>query len=433
MTVPDGGGSDERPGIAPDEILARLRSSATDWAERGRLGSLSRWMDRELDPDGVPFRLDAGAWAEGLSVLLTAAVAHPQGWPERLDALAEGWFRAFLRFSRPDNSTVFGPRRASARDGRPQLCRAWAERLSDPGLATVVDWWFPGRREGRHAPPPLPADARPDRVLAILRANWARDGDLVALDHRAARVQTRFELLGAGQSWLGPTWGDEPSAERAGRAKPTLWVSHGSADVAEWTFRVGRARVSRTAVLLRGRRLALLAEQWDGPGDPGALRLGLAEGVEAVPIPDAGSRGLLLSLRKGRSTARVLPIGLPTLAEPGGRGTLDRQGNEIVLSQAAGDGEKRVWRVLLVSWDARRNRLPVRWRSLTVSESSRPCPRDVAFGVRVAWGRDESLLIYRSLAKPALRALLGHQTRARFLVGLFTRDGEVEPFVKVEE
>jgi hypothetical protein len=41
-------------------------------------------------------------------------------------------------------------------------------------------------------------------------------------------------------------------------------------------------------------------------------------------------------------------------------------------------------------------------------------------------------LIYRSLAPPALRSFLGHQSRARFLVALFTPEGNVVPIVKVD-
>jgi hypothetical protein len=70
---------------------------------------------------------------------------------------------------------------------------------------------------------------------------------------------------------------------------------------------------------------------------------------------------------------------------------------------------------------------------VTVAEKSRACPPDVAFAARVTWGRDETLVIYRSLARPALRSFLGHQTRARFLIGLFSDEGDVEPLVKVED
>ena len=56
----------------------------------------------------------------------------------------------------------------------------------------------------------------------------------------------------------------------------------------------------------------------------------------------------------------------------------------------------------------------------------------MAFAARIRWGRDVTLVVYRSLARPALRSFLGHQTHARFLVGLFNREGVVEPIVKIE-
>jgi hypothetical protein len=87
---------------------------------------------------------------------------------------------------------------------------------------------------------------------------------------------------------------------------------------------------------------------------------------------------------------------------------------------------------ILVSWDAVRNRKPVQWRVLTVSEKSRVCPPNVAFAARARWGRGETLVVYRSLASPGLRAFLGHQTRARFLIGSFSTDGEVTPLVSLE-
>jgi hypothetical protein len=73
------------------------------------------------------------------------------------------------------------------------------------------------------------------------------------------------------------------------------------------------------------------------------------------------------------------------------------------------------------------------WRTLTVTEKSQACPPDVAFGARISWGvGQEGLLIYRSLARPALRAVLGHQTKARFLIGRFTEDGDVEPLLTLD-
>ena len=93
---------------------------------------------------------------------------------------------------------------------------------------------------------------------------------------------------------------------------------------------------------------------------------------------------------------------------------------------------RRCWMPLLVSWDGLRNRKGLTWRVLTVSEDAKICPPDLAFAVRVSWGRDETYVVYRSLGPPALRAFLGHQTRARFLIGQFTEDGTVVPLVSLD-
>ncbi len=162
------------------------------------------------------------------------------------------------------------------------------------------------------------------------------------------------------------------------------------------------------------------------------MRLKLAEGIEAGPI--AESRGLSLTATRGRArSARVFPIGLPRSPYPTDRGDFQQVAGDLILRQRAAEGARRVWRPLLVSWEPARNRQTVHWRTLTVSENGRACAPGVAFAARITWGRDETLVIYRSLARPALRAFLGHQTRARFLVGLFTPEGEVKPLLKVEE
>jgi hypothetical protein len=406
--------------------LTSLNEALEVWVAQGLAGALVRWFERALDPDGVPRRLVVAEWLEVFRGVAAACAARPQGWPIRIDALAEGWFRALLRFSRPDGSPAFG---AGPAEGDVKgLFRGWADRLADPGLMTVVDWWFsPGSRR-RHAPPPLPADARPDRPLAVLRANWARDGEYLAIDHRAAGRVSLVELVAHGRPWLGPEWTSADVSGVATRARPTLWVSQNSADVAEWSFRVGRARVTRTAVLLRGRRLGLLAEQWDGPGDPGGWQVSLAEGVET--LPPAGNPGLALAARRVRVSPRILPVGVPRSDDPAARDYLRREGRDLVVNQPASG--RCSWRPLLLSWEPRRDRHGPQWQRLMVTQDRRVCGHDEAFAVRVAWRRHESLVIYRSLARHAIRAFLGHQTDARFLIGLFNKDGDIEPLVKVD-
>jgi hypothetical protein len=144
----------------------------------------------------------------------------------------------------------------------------------------------------------------------------------------------------------------------------------------------------------------------------------------AEPIRDC--RALRLTDTSRRGSAQVLPIGLPCRDYPTDRGRFQLEDRELVLSHTH---LRRCWLPLLVSWDPARHRKPLQWRVLTVSERSRVSAPDRAFAVRVSWGQNETYLIYRSLATPAPRAFLGHQTRARFLFAQFDSDGEVKPIV----
>ena len=409
-------------------VFKSLDASVKSWIEDGSTSALVKWLDRELDHDGVPKRLAVHEWETALRVLAEAREHRREDWPESFDAIAEGWFRATLRFARPGGSPAFIEARPDKTRGN--HFRKWADLLSDPGLTTVVDWWFPRASSARHSAPPLPADARPDRPLGVLRANWSRDGDFLAIDHRTPGTDTTFELFGGGIPWLGPVWrSGVTDTEPTTRPRPTHWSSHGSADVLEWGYRVGSARVTRTAVLLRCRQLALLGEQWNGAGDPGEFRLSVAKGIQAGTTAD--SRAIALKPDRGRGSACVYPIGLARLPYATERGDFTIDGSDLVLKQPVVEGQKRGWRAVLVSWEPKRNRQPVHWRTLTVSENSKECLSGTAFATRITWGRDDTLLIYRSLNTPGLRACLGHQTRSRFLIGLFTSEGEVEPLVKL--
>lgn len=412
-----------------DPALSELRELASDWQERGRAPGFRRWLDRELDADGVPRHLPVTDWLACLALLAAAVQGRPKGWPAPFDARVEGLVRAYLRFARPAGSSVFGPDESGGE--AEVLLRFWIGRLADAALARVISDWFRNSRSraGRTAAsPPLPADARTDRPLAVLRANWHRHGDLLAIDHRAREIPCQLELAGLGQTWLGPHWKCEPDEQVLAAPRPSLWQTDSKADVAEWRFRTASARILRTAILLRGPNLALLADLVDADAAARGLRIALPSSVRTAPV--RGSRAIKLSVPRGPS-ARVLPLGLPCLPYPTDRGAFQAESGSLVLRQR-GDGA-RVWMPLLVTWAPERTRHSVRWRLLTVTETWRICPPDVAFACRVAWGTVESLVVYRSLGPPRRRAFLGHQTTARLLIGRFTKDGNLEPIVTIEE
>ncbi len=194
----------------------------------------------------------------------------------------------------------------------------------------------------------------------------------------------------------------------------------------------GSARVTRSALLLRGRRLALLsvlAERREPSWDVGPeLRLAMPSTVAVGPIKS--SRALVLTEPGRRGAAHAVPLALPCRPYPTERGSLRAADRMLILGQAPAG--RRCWLPLLVSWDNDRHRKTLDWRVLTVSERSRPVPPDRAFAARVSWGRQETYVIYRSLGPPARRAFLGHQTAARFLVAEFTEDGDLKPILTVE-
>lgn len=421
--VPDGVVSETGQDSEAYQDLCR---AGTEAGPRNRADRLERWLARELDEEGVPRRLPVREWASCLTSLAEIRQAWGERWTTALDARIEGLVLATLRFMRPDGSMVFGPNGMS--NATKQALRMWADQLAEPGFQTVLDWWFPGS-EARHSPPPLPATARTDQPLASLRADWLKTGDLMALDHRQRSATTQFEFAGLGRTCLGPTWTLEtdPVALIPGRARPSLWISNYTVDLAEWSFRMDPYKIVRTALLFRGRRLALLADQVEGKPAFAKMRVGLRQGIEAIPSVD--NRSLALVLGPRLVSPRLIPLSVPFRGTAGERGSFQREGDDLVLRQPI-EG-RRGWLPLLVTWDSGRNRKPLVWRPLTVSEGPKICGAETAVAYRVAWGRDESLVIYRSLARAVPRSFLGHKTAARFLIGLFNKEGDVEPLVSV--
>ena len=397
-----------------------MTNSRHDWAgpdeETGQVGSKMGGKSAlpEIDADGVPATRPVSEWLD----IPTSGIL-PDSVP------TTRWLLAVLRYSRADGSPVFGPRVRST--GRLKRLGNWAERLGDPSLAAVVARWLPSRSASAlpPSPPPLPSHAKLDRPLAILRPDWSPRGDLVAIDHRQAGDRTLVEVSSRGRTWIGPTWTSLPVDGKIGRAGPTSWTSNAFVDAAEWSYRVGQTRVTRTAVLLRGRSIALLGQQTDGGPPHDEIRLALPDGIESTFVE--GSRAILLSSGRGKPSARLIPLGLPAHDRPTDRGSIVLEGREVVIRQV-GEGRRR-WLPVLVCW----GKAPTTWRPLTVSYRSKANRPDEAVAARVAWGSsDEGLVVYRSLGPPALRSFLGHQTGARFLVGAFTRSGDIRPILKVD-
>ena len=56
----------------PAAGLAGLNAAVAAWVGQAREGPLARWMDRELDPEGVPRRLPVAEWTAANGAPYTA-------------------------------------------------------------------------------------------------------------------------------------------------------------------------------------------------------------------------------------------------------------------------------------------------------------------------------------------------------------------------
>ena len=96
-------------------------------------------------------------------------------------------------------------------------------------------------------------------------------------------------------------WTSEPGTEVTSEPRPVLWKTDSNADVAEWQYRTSAGRRTRTAVFLRGRQMALLAELAEGPVSEHGARFNLAPGVKAGAVP--GRRAFRLTAGPGAQRA----------------------------------------------------------------------------------------------------------------------------------
>ena len=412
-------------------VLNRWQRAAVRWVRSGNSASLERWFARELEADGAPLRMSIADWWRCVRGLAEAKQPRP-GWSKQVDRQVLALLRALLRFSRPAGTptTDFDAVEldASCRTSLEQLARAYPRS----GEARVIGWWLslPG---SLHIPPPLPAWSSSRHVLAVLRGGWKKGDDLLVVDHRRREARTRFELMGSGCSWLGPDWRPASDGRRFVLSQTRLMGLQLGRRSLEWSYRSSGLRITRTALLLRGRKLALLGDQIDGKNLPGKLSKPSSTCLPGsrpsqFPAVAVCSCGVPAAVRRPRSCrSRCRPQLMRPTADS--FASCDEHRHLALSCTARG---RRCWLPLLVSWDPRRHRKRLSWRVLTVAQDSKVCAPDVAFAVRVSWGRDDTLVIYRSLGPAAPRSFLGYQTKARFLVGRFTSEGNVEPLVSLD-
>lgn len=207
-------------------------------------------------------------------------------------------------------------------------------------------------------------------------------------------------------------------------------------------------RIQRQVALARNDRFLFFADVITGPGsdEPGAklhyiaslplmADVVLTEDKESSEIRLASPRSKKFKSGKTsksppKPVATILPIGLPEWKAAPGNGHLRHAADgRLELTMTGTDAGLCV--PLFIDLDFKRMTKPLTWRPLTVAESLEVVPPDCAVGYRVQAG-DEQWLIYRSLALPENRTVLGENLSAETLIAQFDETGQTEPLIVIQ-
>ena len=127
--------------------------------------------------------------------------------------------------------------------------------------------------------------------------------------------------------------------------------------------------------------------------------------------------------------ALVLPMGLDEWRQSDLKGSLRRSDEGFVYSINHQDGALYAPLLFCLSRDAGTE--PYTWRRLSVAEGLSRTPNSTAVGYRAQFNESQ-WLIYRSLAPPASRSILGQNTTAEFIFGAVDDKGMFHQYVGVE-
>lgn len=418
------------------EALAPLR----------RLGEAARGVLRNgivnlTDGDG----LLAGDQLHRMPALLAcwtrcAAVSHRMGkapWNRSVQSQYAALVRESLRMTGPDGRWLLGTDTAQWSHGMLHSALSLAAgkvlsrvaRLVLPRMARDV----PSRPAGRESQRlPAPSNCSEWAGVAVMRASWSKSAPALVACFPGNRLD--LTLCDGAGVLLSGTW--DAQLQLDGRAlgatsawTQTCWHSNRHVDYLELLLQLDRGvKLERHLVLARDDGFLLLLDvvisrkhgriEYEG-------RLPLGPSVDLHPA--ARTHEAFLADRRRRAV--LLPLALPEWRGADSPGLLQRHERAALLRQH-GEG-RALAAALFVLLDRRCQCRSVTWRQLTVAENLRPVRPDTSVGYRVQTARQQ-WLIYRSLARPGNRSVLGHNLISETLVARFGADGKVEPLIEIE-
>jgi hypothetical protein len=356
-----------------------------------------------------------------------------QGWCGEQAARQYALFvQHALRMSRPGGQPVFSSANAARWDDH--LLKSAIRLAGDRPTERLARLTRQGRKSSRGADDlPSPAFESERAATAMLRPDWTPDAPRLTVAYAGREVVTEASV-GPKCLWSG-AWELEvrfngQQLEPLGTWEQVCWISDDEVDYLELEMRLSQeVTVQRHMVLPRKERFLFLADAVLG------IQQGKIEYRATLPLAGWSTFQAEAETREGsivvgrRPLARVLPLALSEWRSGLSRGGLQHSEHGLELTQSA-EGECML-APLFIDLDARRIRKPATWRQLTVAQDRQIVPADVAVGYRVQAGKSQ-WLVYRSLAAPDIRTVLGKNLMHEFLVGVFPSDGKVMTLLEIE-
>ena len=227
---------------------------AAETSNPSRVGSNVSWIQH-----GAPIHLPISDWRKCLRSILRAT-RTAGAWPSRWSGPITRLIQAMRWFSRRDGHPVMNfDALAASNDSR-----ADANRLtrSTPAIRASSDHRAPGYDHRAAIMATTLASTGGDRSVCLMFCGPAGRLRTISWPSIIAtrRTSCRFELFGAGRSWLGPSWQIDADQLPTSVPRPqSLGIAILSGTLAEWSYRAGEARITQSALLSGERSLALLS------------------------------------------------------------------------------------------------------------------------------------------------------------------------------
>ncbi|HEY1599735.1 MAG TPA: hypothetical protein VGG64_09045 [Pirellulales bacterium] len=420
--------------------MAYLFPEISQTRRLAREGARGVFADIEpaITADGMP---SAQTMAHVLPLLATWARARAiarclkkSNWDDAAETRYAAFARQVVRLLRRDGTAMLSPARSEPADrelfaavfvGADRADRAMA-RQAIPGQS--------GPSGVAVKALPAPAANNESAGVTVLRPNWSRSRERLAVTRHGNDLRTEL-ACGRDVLWSG-VWTceirrngvplvPEPDAEW----DEVCWTSTEDADYLELELALpNNIRVQRQMVLAREDRFLFLADAILGD-ESASLEYRSVLPLSSEITFDAAteSREGYLVGRKAR--ALVFPLALPEWRAEPCPGGLEAVDGGLALRRATTGS--RMYAPLFLDLDPQRLVRPATWRQLTVAETRRTLPADLAVGYRVQV-RNKQWLIYRSLGERGNRTVLGQNLVSEFLVARFNTTGVIEPLVEIE-